>query len=82
MSIEKCIMMRKEFDRLSTAYEMQKSFGYFIDKQGTTVLAYNKIDDDQMLYMVSRIVKRIARKHNAKYSEVMSAVAEWIEDYA
>lgn len=82
MRNKKAEMIQEGFVNFSAEYDMKKSFGFFIDDDGKAMLSFNRISDDQMLYMATRVVKRIADKHNAKYSDVLGTVADLIEYYA
>lgn len=75
---EQAEMLQEEFVELSKEHGIKASYGYFIDKVGKAMLAYNNINDNDMMYMVANVVVRIAKKNKTTPEAVLEALKEGI----
>lgn len=71
-------LLQKEFEELSTEHGIKASFGYFIDKLDKAMLSYNNINDNEMMYMISQLVVRIAVKNETTPDEVLRVLGDGI----
>ena len=76
---EQAEMLQEEFVELSKEHGIKASFGYFIDKVDRAMLAYNGITDNEMMYMISQLVVRIAVKNETCPDEVLRVLGEGIK---
>ena len=75
---EQAELLQKEFEELSEEHGIRASYGYFVDKVGKAMLAFNNINDNEMMYMISQLVVRIAVKNETTPDEVLRALNEGI----
>lgn len=73
---EQAELLQEEFEQLSKEHGIRASYGYFIDKVGKAMLAFNGVNDNEMMYMISQLVVRIARKNETTPDEVLRALSE------
>ena len=71
-------LLQKEFEELSAEHGMRASFGYFVDKLDKAMLSFNGINDNEMMYMISQLVVRIAVKNETTPGEVLRALGDGI----
>lgn len=72
--------IQAKFKELSDEYKIRASFGYFLDVDSTALVTYNNINDDEMLYLCSIIIRRIAKKRGVTTDYVIEAMREGMAD--
>lgn len=77
---EQAQMLQEDFVELSKEHGMKSAFGYFIDKADSAMLAYNQINDDELMHLIANLIVRIADKHGASVDEVMESLKEGIKE--
>lgn len=71
MKNETATEMQNKFKAMSDDYRMRASFGYFLDTDGSALITYNNISDNETLYLCSAIIRRIARKRNTTTDDII-----------
>lgn len=75
---EQAEMLQEDFVELSKEHGIKASYGYFVDNVGKAMLAYNNINDNDMMYMLANVVIRIAKKNNTTPDVVLGALSDGI----
>lgn len=73
-------LLQKEFCELSTEHGIKGSFGYFIDKFGQAMVSFNNVNDNDIMFMMSQLVVRVANRNEATPDEILKALGDGIKD--
>ena len=68
--------------RISHKRKLKGLCAFFVDVDGTSALAFNKISDNDLMFCVANLVVRIATKRNMTEDEVLSALRNGIKEEA
>ena len=75
---EQAEMLQEDFEKICHDNGIKSAFGFFIDKNDSAVLSFQKIDDNDLMYMINNLVLRIARKQNMSPFEVLDKLKNGI----
>ena len=75
---EQAEMLQEDFEKVCHENGIKSAFGFFIDGADSAVLAYHKIKDNDLMYMINNLVLRIARKQNLSPFEVLDKLKNGI----
>ena len=75
---EQAEMLQGDFEKVCQENGIKSAFGFFIDGADSAVLAYHKIKDNDLMYMINNLVLRIARKQNMSPFEVLDKLKNGI----
>ena len=82
MTKEQGQLLQADFIALSEKYGLKSSTAFFVDVDGTSGLAFNKIGDNDLMFFIANLVVRIATKRNMTVDEVLSALRDGIKEEA
>lgn len=74
-------LIQDGFKTFSEAHDIESSMGYFVDRDGTTLLAFNEITDQHVMHLLATMVLKMAEKHEADPKAILGALSEVVEDY-
>jgi hypothetical protein len=80
MTKEKAQLLQEEFVALCKKYELKSSSGFFVDTDGKSMMAFNKISDNDLMFFIANLVVRIAAKRNMTVDEVLFALRDGIKE--
>ena len=75
---EQAEMLQEDFEKVCHDNGIKSAFGFFIDGADNAVLAYHKIMDNDLMYMINNLVLRIAQKQNMSPFEVLDKLKNGI----
>ena len=71
MTKEQAQLLQQEFVTLSKKYGMKSSIAFFVDTDGKSMMAFNKISDNDTMYYIANLVNRIAKRNNMFVYDVL-----------
>ena len=75
---EQAAMLHEDFENVCRENGIKAAFGFFIDKNDAAVLAFSKIQNNDLMYMINNLVLRIAQKQNMSPFEVLDKLKNGI----
>ena len=75
---EQAEMLQEDFENVCHENGIKAAFGFFIDKTDDAVLSFQKIDDNDLMYMINNLVVRIAKKQKISPFEVIDKLKNGI----
>ena len=75
---EQAEMLQEDFENVCHENGIKAAFGFFIDKTDDAVLSFQKIDDNDLMYMINNLVVRIAKKQKMSPFEVIDKLKNGI----
>ena len=75
---EQAEMLQEDFEKICHDNGIKSAFGFFIDKNDAAVLAFSKIQNNDLMYMINNLVLRIAQKQNMSPFEVLDKLKNGI----
>lgn len=72
MTKEQAQLLQGEFVALSKKYGMKSSIAFFVGSDGMSMMAFNKISDNDTMHYIANLVIRIAKKNNLLYDVLVS----------
>ena len=82
MTKEQAQLLQGEFVSLSKKYGMKSSIAFFVDTDGKSMMAFNKISDNDLMHYIANLVTRIALKHNMSVYDVLVSLNTGIKEQA
>ena len=82
MTKEKGQLLQEEFVALCKKYELKSSSGFFVDTDGKSMMAFNKISDNDLMHYIANLITRIALKHNMSVYDVLVSLNTGIKEQA
>ena len=80
MTNEKAKLLQEEFIALCKKYELKSSSGFFVDTDGKSMMAFNKISDNDIMHYIANLVIRIARKNKMSVYDVLVSLNTGIKE--
>ena len=80
MTKETGLLLQEEFVVLCKKYGLKSSSAYFVDTDGKSMLLFNKISDNDLMYYIAKLVTRIARKNNISVYDVLVSLNTGIKE--
>ena len=80
MTKETGLLLQEEFVVLCKKYGLKSSSAYFVDTDGKSMMAFNKISDNDLMYYIAKLVTRIARKNNISVYDVLVSLNTGIKE--
>ena len=75
---EQAEMLQEDFENVCHENGIKAAFGFFIAKTDDAVLSFQKIDDNDLMYMINNLVVRIAKKQKISPFEVIDKLKNGI----
>ena len=75
---EQAEMLQEDFENVCHENGIKAAFGFFIDKTDDAVLSFQKIDDNDLMYMINNLVVWIAKKQKISPFEVIDKLKNGI----
>ncbi len=69
-------MLERDFKEIVKDHNMKNGFAYFVDKADMAVMLFDNIDDNEMMYVIANLIKRIGSKHGMTVDEVLLSLKE------
>ena len=82
MTKEQWQLLQDDFVALCEKHGLKCSTAFFVDVDGTSALANNKISDNDLMFYMANLVVRIAVKRNLTVDEVLAALRNGIKEEA
>lgn len=71
MTKETGLLLQEEFVVLCKKYGLKSSSAFFVDTDGKSMLLFNKISDNDLMYYIANLVTRIAKKNKMSVYDVL-----------
>ena len=80
MTKETGLLLQEEFIALCKKYGLKSSSGFFVDTDGKSMMAFNKISDNDIMHYIANLVIRIARKNKMSVYDVLVSLNTGIKE--
>lgn len=80
MTKEQAQLLQGEFVSLSKKYGMKSSIAFFVGSDGMSMMAFNKISDNDTMHYIANLIIRIAKKNNLSVYDVLVSLNNGIEE--
>ena len=80
MTKEQAQLLQGEFVTLSKKYGLKSSIAFFVGTDGMSMMAFNKISDNDTMYYIANLVNRIAKRNNMSVYDVLVSLNTGIEE--
>ena len=80
MTKEQAQLLQGEFVTLSKKYGLKSSIAFFVGTDGKSMMAFNKISDNDTMYYIANLVNRIAKRNNMSVYDVLVSLNTGIEE--
>ena len=80
MTKETGLLLQEEFVVLCKKYGLKSSSACFVDTDGKSMLLFNKISDNDLMYYIANLVTRIAKKNKMSVYDVLVSLNTGIKE--
>lgn len=81
MKPERVDLINAGFKTFSEAHDIDSSIGYFVERDGSTVFAFNEITDQHVMHLMASLVLKMAEKCEADPKAIIGALDAIISEH-